>query len=286
MIVSMTGFARNEQQGTFGRLAWELRSVNHRYLEMHLRLPEELRVIEPVVRERLSRRLSRGKVEAILRYQPPEDSDAAFTINRALVRRLTEAVQELGLASAAPLNPLELLRWPGVVEQAAADPEPLREQALKMLDEALAELVQMRRDEGRRIADALTERNQAIGVLVSTVQSRLPVVRQAMRERLNERLAELGATVDPERLEQEVVLAVQKMDVAEELDRLQSHRAALTEALSRREPVGRRLDFLLQEFNREANTLASKSADGETTAAAVEMKVLIEQLREQVQNVE
>ncbi|MDY6942602.1 MAG: YicC/YloC family endoribonuclease [Pseudomonadota bacterium] len=286
MIYSMTGFARVERQESIGHLSWELRSVNHRYLEISLRLPEDLRAFEPQVREKIGQRLRRGKVDAQFRFQPVETAAAEFAVDRDLVGRIEQAVADLKLPALAAIDPLDLLRWPGVVKEPQVDADTLQHAAFHMLDEALTAMVRVRAEEGQRLVTLLRTRCEGITALVGDVRQRLPEARAAIRERLEARLAEFKVTADPERLEQELALIAQKMDVAEELDRLDSHLVEMGRTLVRDEPVGRRMDFLLQEFNREANTLASKSQDAETTRIAVEIKVLIEQMREQVQNLE
>jgi uncharacterized protein (TIGR00255 family) len=288
MIHSMTAFARAEADTGFGALAWELRSVNHRYLEISLRLPEELRGLEPMVRERVGLALGRGKVDGSLRYRPVADSSAALQLDAEMVERVGRACAEIGaqLGHIQPLNPLELLRWPGVLRESARDLTPLAEAASALLDQALAELTATRAREGGQIHDLISSRCASMAALVRAERARLPQVHARIRDKLGARLAELQASVDQDRLEQELVFLAQKMDVDEELDRLEGHIAEVRRVLARPEPVGRRLDFLMQEFNREANTLGSKSADAESTRTAVELKVLIEQMREQVQNVE
>jgi uncharacterized protein (TIGR00255 family) len=288
MIRSMTAFARAEADTEFGQLTWELRSVNHRYLEISLRMPEELRSLEPVVRERVGKALGRGKVECNLRYRPATDSGADLQLDPEVVERVGRACASLGaqLGQIQPLNPLELLRWPGVLQETERDLTPLAGQASALLDQALTELGATRAREGAQIHDLLASRCTAMVELLRDERTRLPQVRARLREKLTVRLAELQAAVDQDRLEQELVFLAQKMDVDEELDRLDGHIAEVRRVLERPEPVGRRLDFLMQEFNREANTLGSKSADADTTRTAVELKVLIEQMREQVQNVE
>ncbi|MCW8874673.1 MAG: YicC family protein [Gammaproteobacteria bacterium] len=288
MIRSMTAFARAEADTDLGALAWELRSVNHRYLEVSLRLPEELRGLEPAVRERVGRALGRGKVDCSLRYRPAADTNAPLQLDPEAVERVGRACAELAaqLGQIQPLNPLELLRWPGVQRDTERDLTPLAEAAGDLLDQALEELRATREREGAQIHELLTSRCTTMEELVAAERARLPQVRARLRDKLGARLAELQAQVDQDRLEQELVFLAQKMDVDEELDRLEGHIAEVRRVLERPEPVGRRLDFLMQEFNREANTLGSKSADTDTTRTAVELKVLIEQMREQVQNVE
>lgn len=288
MINSMTGFARKERAGDWGTLAWEIRSVNHRYLELFFRLPEEARPLEGALRERVASHISRGKLECTLRLDKRSGSGQPFTINQPLLDHVRTEAVELArqLPEAGALNPLDLLRWPGVTEEVRRDPASMHAAAGELLEEALKSLNAARAREGERIAEMLTSRCTRLSELVTAVQARLPEVRERLRARLTERLDKLDVTADPARFEQELVLLLQKMDVDEELDRLNSHVEEALAVMARDEPVGRRLDFLLQEFNREANTLASKSQDTETTRSAVEMKVLIEQMREQVQNVE
>jgi len=287
MISSMTGFAREEQQSEQASFSWELRSINHRFLEISLRLPEELRPLEPLVRERIGQQIRRGKVEAQLRYRlNSQNEGASLNVNAVLASQVIDAAQALPISAATGLDPLAVLRWPGVVIEPEQDLETLREPLLALLDRALQALIKNRQAEGERIRQMLQERQQGIMQWIAQVRSRLPQVQEALHERMQQRLLELQVNVDPDRLLQEVALLIQKMDVAEELDRLQSHLTEFEATFVRTEPVGRRLDFLLQEFNREANTLASKSQDAQVTRAAVEIKVLIEQLREQVQNIE
>jgi uncharacterized protein (TIGR00255 family) len=286
-MISMTGFAREEQQSEQASFSWELRSINHRFLEISLRLPEELRSLEPQVRERIGQQIRRGKVEAQLRYRVNgQNEDAGLNVNAVLASQLINAAQALPISAATGLDPLAVLRWPGVVIEPEQDLEAIREPLLALLEQALQGLINNRRAEGERIQQMLQQRQRGIMQWITQVRSRLPQVQEVLRERMQQRLLELQANVDPDRLLQELALLIQKMDVAEELDRLQSHLTEFEATLARTEPVGRRLDFLLQEFNREANTLASKSQDAQVTRAAVEIKVLIEQLREQVQNIE
>ncbi len=288
MIRSMTGFSRRERSADFGALSWEIRSVNHRYLESFFRMPEDFRALEPDLRRLLAERVSRGKVECSLRVDwtqqlaagPVVDEDVLDGLARALAT-VTGRLEQLG-----PSNALDVLRWPGVVREVERDPEPARALALELFADAVGGLVEAREAEGARIAGMLDQRCRGVLGLVADVRGRLPDVITAQRDRLRERVAQLVADPDQERLDQELALLAQKLDVSEELDRLDSHVEEVERALGSGKPVGRRLDFLMQEFNREANTLASKSADGDVTRAAVDLKVLIEQMREQVQNVE
>jgi uncharacterized protein (TIGR00255 family) len=287
MIHSMTAFARRESQSDLGAFTVELRSVNHRYLELGLRLPEEVRVLEPRIRERINQALGRGKVDCNIRYQAPAEY-AALEINRELVTQLAHITREIDgiLYNAAPVNSFDVLRWPGVLQLPTPDPERLHSEALALLDAALAELVDTRRREGDKLKELIVQRCTAMSEIVTQVNTRRPEVLTRARERLDARMAELKGELDPARLEQELVLLAQRLDVEEELDRLAAHLEEVRRVLEQKEPVGRRLDFLMQELNREANTLSSKSQDVDTTRYAVDLKVLIEQMREQVQNIE
>ena len=287
MIRSMTAFAREGRDTPWGVLVWELRSVNHRYLDVSLRLPEDLRGIDPGVRERLAASLSRGKVEATLKYQPKETA-VGLALDQEAVRALLHAADEVySLKSElSPLGVVDVLRWPGVLKSATADTEALSQAALSALDGALAQLSDMRAREGARIKDMIDGRVRDVRQHIDALAPILPELTQQFRQRLVERLAEIKQTLDPARVEQEVVLYAQRADVAEEIDRLRAHCAEVERLLTRDQPVGRRLDFLMQELNREANTLGSKANDLRLTNTAVELKVLIEQMREQVQNVE
>jgi uncharacterized protein (TIGR00255 family) len=266
----------------------ELRSVNQRYLEINPRLPEELRQLEPKLRSRIDKRLGRGKVDCTLRYQSPVAGTAELKVNTDLVRQLAHASREVDslIYNPAPVNSIDVLRWPGVLESVGVNMEQLQSTALTLLDQALDELDENRCREGEKLKAIILQRCDSADEVVSAVRARLPDVLAAVRQRLNDRLAELRQELDQNRLEQEMVLLTQKLDVDEEMDRLVTHLGEVRQVLERDEPVGRRLDFLMQELNREANTLGSKSADSETTKASVELKVLIEQMREQIQNIE
>jgi uncharacterized protein (TIGR00255 family) len=288
MTLSMTAFARRETATPWGNLAWELRSVNHRYLEVALRLPDDLRGLEPKVRESIAECITRGRVDAMLYWKPAEANAEALELNAAQLARVAQALKSLdrfGLATAPP-NGMELLRWPGVLRAPTLDVEGLGRDALALLAQALDELRATRAREGVRLKQFMLERLQALERHVQSVRVVLPEVVQVFRERLTTRLVEVSANLDPARLEQEIVLFANRTDVAEELERLAAHAQEARRVLDGGGQVGRRLDFLMQEFNREANTLASKSADLRVTNAAVELKVLIEQMREQVQNIE
>jgi uncharacterized protein (TIGR00255 family) len=284
----MTAFARRESQNDWGTMTWELRSFNHRYLETSLRLPEVFRALEPVVRERIGQYLSRGKIECNLRYQAGSDAVATIALNKPLAQRLLTVAGELEqiMGPGTGLRIIDVLRWPGVVSDPDPDLEPMKLALLSTLDEALAELVATREREGERTMEMIRQRCDSMLEYVGQVRERRPEVMTRLREKLVSRLSDLPQEADPGRLEQEMVMVAQRLDVDEELDRLDAHLAEIQDVLKRQEPVGRRLDFLMQELNREANTLSSKSSDAATTRASVELKVLIEQMREQVQNIE
>ena len=288
MTNSMTGFARREERWEWGSLAWEIRSVNHRYLEVSWRLPEELRPLEADFRRRVGKHLKRGKIECSLRLRWGEEDDAGLHLRLPVLRQIDQALTTVSehLGDCAPVSPLDVLRWPGVVEEQKRDAEPAQAAAMELLDAALVDLNAARSREGERISIMLTERCDGIAALVTSARVLLPEIREQLRQRLLERIAKLDLEPDPGRLEQELVLLTQKMDVDEELDRLDSHVTEVRRILGVDEAAGRRLDFLMQEFNREANTLGSKSQSLETTRISVELKVLIEQMREQIQNVE
>ena len=289
MIRSMTGFARRERQGPWGTLTCELRSVNHRYLELSLRLPDDLRGLENEARQILGGLLRRGKVDAGVYMRGGAAMAATLELNAPLAEQLlgrAAEVNRIAGGTAGTIDPLDVLRWPGVIRETERDISPLAAEAAALLRETAADLNDARAREGARIREMLAQRCEALREIVATLRARLPELSARIRARVADRVAQLGTQVDPERLEQEIVLLAYKMDVEEELDRVGSHLTETLQVLDSKEPAGRRLDFLMQEFNREANTLSSKSQDVEMTRAAVDMKVLIEQMREQVQNVE
>jgi uncharacterized protein (TIGR00255 family) len=288
MICSMTAFAHHETKDDQGHISWQLRSVNHRFLDISMRLPEQFRSLESQLRERLTKRLSRGKLDCSLHHKPPANFVDRVIVNETLAKELIDASHklEISMNNAARISPIEILQWPGVALEPETDTAPLLNSALRAFDEALDGLIENRNREGARLKSLLTQRRQSIVEIVEKVRERRPQILDAQRQKLLTRLSELDVQADPQRLEQELVLLTQKLDVEEELDRLLGHCTELNDVLERGEPIGRRMDFLMQEFNREANTLASKSADLQTTQAAVELKVLIEQMREQVQNIE
>jgi uncharacterized protein (TIGR00255 family) len=289
MIRSMTAFGAAQGTVENWRVSWDLRAVNHRYLDLGLRLPEPLRGLELEVRNKIGESFKRGRVECALAWRPLAQETGPTRVNPELVRGLLDAlrsIEALEDRNWTSYSAIDLLRWPGVMQESEPDVASLESGILAVLDQALVEALAFREREGAQIAALLDNRCADIQSAVETVQARLPSVLAGIREKLMARLAELTATPDVSRLEQELVYLAQKMDVAEELDRLTAHTAEMRRILAQGDPAGRRLDFLLQEMNREANTLASKSADLETTRAAVDIKVLIEQMREQAQNVE
>jgi len=288
MLHSMTGFARESAETAIGTLTWEIRAVNHRYLDVQFKLPEDLRPKEQSFRQQASSSLSRGKVECALYFRRATEQGSEMQIDTDLVELIGHRISDVTahLPNVAAANPIEVLRWPGVIQQAEVSVEPLVAEASALLDAALAAISEMRASEGQRLAEMLESRCAEIESIASSVRTRMPEVLNAARAKQKERLAKLDVEADPARLEVELALLATKIDVDEELDRLESHLVEIRDALQSSKAVGRRLDFLMQELNREANTLGSKSADTETTKAAVDLKVLIEQMREQIQNVE
>ena len=288
MLNSMTGFARETADTPFGTMTCEMRAVNHRFLDIQFRLPEELRAKEIELRNRIGESLKRGKVECSVYLKRGKADTAELNVNEGLVEQLAARASEISklLPEAHPLDPIDVLRWPGVVAEPEIETEPLFAEASAIVDKALRAMVEMRSNEGERIGSMIDARLEDILSIATAVRARMPAVLDAVRAKQQERIDKLDVEADPARLETELALIAQKLDVEEELDRLESHVSEVRTALGSDEPVGRRLDFLMQELNREANTLGSKSADTETTRAAVDLKVLIEQMREQIQNVE
>ncbi|MCU7941546.1 MAG: YicC family protein [Candidatus Thiodiazotropha sp. (ex Cardiolucina cf. quadrata)] len=288
MISSMTAFAREEYRGDLGILSWEIRSVNHRYLEMFLRLPEELRVLEPMIREHINARLGRGKLDVSLKFKPGGVAEAGLSVNQRMVHQLVNAERQI--ADLTGLNESlrsgDLLRWPGVLEENEQDLTPVKQQAMALLETTIDSLIDNRLREGDRLGEIIRQRCSSLKLQVEQVRDLMPEVLDGFRNRISERLSEVLDEMDETRLEQEMVILAQRLDVDEEMDRLETHLDEVERVLAADEPIGRRLDFLMQELNREANTLTSKSTSVDVTRAAVEMKVLIEQMREQIQNIE
>ncbi|MEN9433271.1 MAG: hypothetical protein RLZZ422_860 [Pseudomonadota bacterium] len=288
MIRSMTAFAYRELTTDQGTLSWEIRSVNHRYLDISLRLPEEFRSQENVFREFIQSRAKRGKVEATLRFNAKISTDNAIQVNEELARALIVACRQIEAfaGNTEALKAVDILRWPGVTQEASPNLETLHQHARASLLEGLNDLVSTRTREGQRLAEFIYARCDQIAEILVRIRKRRPLIITQLRDKILQRLEELNVTPDNNRLEQELVMLAQRLDVEEELDRIMAHLDEINAVLERKEPVGRRLDFLMQELNREANTLSAKSNDAETTQASVDLKVLIEQLREQVQNIE
>ncbi|OPX54148.1 TIGR00255 family protein [Oceanospirillum multiglobuliferum] len=276
MTHSMTAFTRQEAQHTWGTLSWEIRSVNQRFLEPHFRLPDTLRDLEPALRDLQRKQLNRGKVESTLRFQPAQANDQ-LSINEALVKQLAVAAEAISsqLQDPAKINPLQLMQWPGVLQNQEIDPEQIKAAALELYQQALTDLIHHRAREGDDLAQLINQRLDGIDAIVQQVREALPGILERQRQQILDKLASIKDELDPSRIEQEMVMLANKTDVAE-----------VRRVLKQKDPVGRRLDFLMQELNREANTLGSKSIVTETTQCAVELKVLIEQMREQVQNIE
>lgn len=289
MPYSMTAFARQSIQTDIGELRCEIRSVNHRYLEPSCRLPDNLRAVEMPVRDLLRKKLNRGKVEVSLHFTSSEAQQGTISINQALVRELVQAMEAVEAEfppQATTLDSLRLLQWPGVVEKEAADEQQLEQAAVTLVGDALKALIENRQREGQELQKLIEDRLAQIAEQVLLVRDKMPEILQLQREKLAQRLAEFKVELDEQRTEQEMVLLANKADVAEELDRLDTHLAEVKHILAQKGAIGRRLDFMMQELNREANTLSSKSLSSETTQAAVSIKVLIEQMREQIQNIE
>lgn len=288
MTLSMTAFSRQQQEQEWGSLTWEIRSVNHRYLETSVRLPESFRALENGVREAIRKRLTRGKVECALRFQSEAKISSDLHLNTKLIQQLVQANNEIEqiTGTSISLNNMEVLRWPGVIEEQDFDKTSIEKQALSLFSAALDDLVATREREGAELQGFIQQRINSVREIVVCIRNKMPEILAKQKQNILDRLADLRAELEPTRLEQEVSLLAQKADVEEELDRLDSHLNEVERVLRAKGQKGRRLDFLMQELNREANTLSSKSIVVETTLNAVELKVLIEQMREQIQNVE
>mgnify|MGYP006153027769 CR=1 FL=1 len=288
MMLSMTAFARQQLEQDWGSLTWEIRSVNHRYLETSVRVPETFRRLEIVIRETVRKRLSRGKVECQLRYQSVENSTTEINLNQNLVFKLLNANKEIEemTGSSGSLSNMEILRWPGVVSDQQMDTASIDKQAIRLFSLALDDLISSREREGEELKGFVQKRLDAIREIVISVRAKMPEILTVQKQNLLDKIEDLKAELDPARVEQEIVLLTQKADVDEELDRLDSHLNEVQRVIDTKGQKGRRLDFLMQELNREANTLSSKSIVVDTTRSAVELKVLIEQMREQIQNIE
>ncbi|RLM18721.1 YicC family protein [Brenneria alni] len=287
MIRSMTAYARREVKGNWGSAAWELRSVNQRYLETYIRLPEQFRSLEPVIRDRIRTRLTRGKIECNLRFDLDPRAQSSLILNENLAKQLVSAANWVKMQSdEGEINPVDILRWPGVMAAEEQDLDAISAEMLQALDRTLDDFISARESEGNALKALIEQRLAGVSGEVAKVRAHMPNILQWQRERLLNKLEEAQVQLENNRLEQELVIMAQRVDVAEELDRLEAHVAETYKILNKEEAVGRRLDFMMQEFNRESNTLASKSINADVTASAIELKVLIEQMREQIQNIE
>ncbi len=287
MIYSMTAFARKEIKADWGTAVWEVRSVNQRFLETYFRLPEQFRGLEPVLREKLRKALQRGKVECALRFNANDAAVGQLSLNEELAKQLLHAadwVQSHGQSTG--VNPVDILRWPGVVSAEEADMDSIQSEILAGFETCLKDFIDARAAEGANLKAMIEQRLDGIEVEIDKVSKEMPAIKQWQRERVQTRFEEAGVELDPGRFEQEMILLAQRIDVAEELDRLESHIGETRKILKKGGACGRRLDFMMQEFNRESNTLGSKSINADVTQSAVELKVLIEQMREQIQNIE
>ena len=287
MTSSMTAFARKQAEFPWGVLIWEIRSVNHRYLEPAFRLPEQLRSIETGLRDALRSKLSRGKIEAQLKFLPDLSDDGQIPVNETLLDQLNQAIKKVGAhTGSTEASPLEILKWPGIIQDQGQESKVIEQESLSLFKATLGVLAEHRAREGAELKAAVESRLNAIDDIVNDIRQALPDILEAQKNRLKDQISDLETELEPGRLEQELVLLVQKADIHEEIDRLEAHVKEVHHILASKEAVGRRLDFLMQELNREANTICSKAVVTETTLNAVELKVLIEQMREQVQNIE
>lgn len=288
MTRSMTAFAREQVNESWGQYSWELRSLNHRYQNLHIHLPEEFRALEPTVRERIETRVARGKVECTLRFQYRVERAAGLELDTERLDRLADACTRIQahLPELAGADPMRVLDWPGIVREVTPSSDEHAEEVLALLDKVLAALDEARRREGESLAGFIRTRITTLEEYMGSVRERLPQIRKHFRTRLERRLEQFTVEADPGRLEQEMAILANRSDVDEELDRLSTHLDALRSTLEQDKPKGRRLDFQMQECNREVNTIASKIQDVEITSLAVDMKVAVEQIREQVQNIE
>ncbi|CCN80382.1 putative stress-induced protein [Vibrio nigripulchritudo SFn27] len=288
MIYSMTAYARKEIKGDWGSAVWEIRSVNQRYLETYFRLPEQFRGLEPILRERFRKKLARGKVECHLRFEANPAAKGEITINQDLVKQVINAASQVMSMTGeeSRINPFQVMNWPGVMETPEQDMDAINKELLGAFDEGLKDFIDARGREGANMKALIEQRLEAITEQVVKVRARMPEILEWQRERLLSKFEEAKIELDGSRVEQELILLAQKSDVAEELDRLDSHVKEANNILKKGGACGRKLDFMMQEFNRESNTLASKSISTDITASGVELKVLIEQMREQIQNIE
>lgn len=288
MTQSMTAYARKEKKYVWGTLTYELRSVNHRFLEMSFKLPEALRALEMDLRSCIKQKIKRGKVDMLLQMQWSQDENEKLNYNQSLAKQLADTLHDIdkSIYNPAPVNAVDILLWPGVLMANSVQMDDFKSDILNDINEVLDELIACRSREGEALKQMIIQRCDEIQHISGEVRQHLPEILQSQRQRLQERLEGFKADLDNDRLEQEMVFLAQKADVDEELDRINTHLTEIVRVLEQDEAIGRRLDFLMQELNREANTLASKSISTITTRAAVDLKVLTEQMREQIQNIE
>jgi uncharacterized protein (TIGR00255 family) len=288
MVQSMTAYARREKKYVWGILTYEMRSVNHRFLEMSFKLPEELRVLEMELRSCIKQKLKRGKLDILLQIQWSQDENEKLDYNQSLAKRLADTLHDIdkSIYNPAPVNAVDILMWTGVLTSKTLQMDEFKPEILQDMNEVLDELIACRTREGEAIKQMIIQRSDEIQHICGLVKAQIPEILQSQRQRLQQRLEQFKADLDNDRLEQEMVFLAQKADVDEELDRITTHMTEIARVLKQDEAIGRRLDFLMQELNREANTLGSKSISKITTQAAVDLKVLIEQMREQIQNIE
>lgn len=287
MVHSMTSFARHQVDKDWGTLTIEIRSVNHRFLETHFRIPDTLKMLEIPLRDLLKKKLHRGKVELAIKYTP-QNQNQGLAVDQALVEQLNKAISQISnsIDNISPVSPLDILQYPGVKIEKSVDQESINKAAMDIANHCIDDLIGHRQREGQELKLAIEQRLTGISAIVANVREKLPTIVNNQRTQILEKIAQWQVDIDSQRLEQEVAMLAQKIDVAEELDRLDAHVVETNHALNSKGSIGRRLDFLMQEFNREANTLSSKSVVTETTQNAVDLKVYIEQMREQVQNIE
>jgi uncharacterized protein (TIGR00255 family) len=288
MLYSMTAFARNEQQTEWGQFTWEIKTLNHRYLDVGFKIPDTFRSLEIALRDRLREKIKRGKVDCFLKFQASQQSEQQVSLNFALVNALINAGKELEdlLGGDSKLRANDLLRWPGCIDVTQVHSKELESELLKQFEQTIDSLITVRAKEGDSLVSFINEKLALLELELKKACDLTKEVVAENRAKLRKRFEELELSVDNNRMEQELALLVQRLDVTEELDRIKAHIAEVKRIITSNEAVGRRLDFIMQEFNREANTLASKSNSAQLTAVSVEMKVLIEQMREQVQNIE
>ena len=286
MIVSMTAFGRQELGGNWGNALMEIKTVNHRHLDISIRMPEDLRLLEMGIRDRISNRIKRGRVDCSLRVEHGERTLSKIPVNTELVEKLIAAARSLPLPDNERMSPLEIMRWPGVIQKEIFDIDTIQDSIYTLVDNTLDSIIETRTGEGAKIRDMILERCDGVRNQITYIRSKLPEITDSIRTRYFKRAKELQVELNNERFEQELLLLLQKMDISEELDRLEAHLNEVIRIVDQNEPVGRRLDFLMQEFNREANTLGAKSTSIDMSNTSIELKVLIEQMREQIQNIE